>query len=167
MALRFILLLALAPMVAAAAPARVVHFGDSTVVIETKGRVQHIVIRDHRGELNTETYCDWQSGTYDQIVALGSALKTAALRNDRQALVSLMQFPLRVNTGPNRGFSVTSARALLARYTAVFTPHIIAGLRQNEPRDVFCRNGMSFVASGLMWSTIDRNGRLRVAVINR
>jgi hypothetical protein len=166
MAIVCLLLLAVAPLLAATTPARVVHFGGNTAIIETKDRVEHIVIRDRSGALTTETYCDWQSGTYDQIVALRNALKAAAARKDRTSLIALMEFPLRVNTAPNRGFSIPSSRALLARYATVFTPGVIAALRNDDPHDVFCRNGMSFVSGGLMWSTADRHGRLRVAVIN-
>jgi hypothetical protein len=164
---RLAVLITLTPLLIATAPVRVVHYGGDTATIETQDRTQHIVVRDRHGNLVSETTCDWQTGTFDQIVALGQALKRAALRGDRYALVSLVQFPLNVNIGPNRPIPIASKRDLLARYSRIFTPNVIASLQQNESRDVFCRNGMSWVAGGIMWATIDRRGRLRVAVINR
>ncbi len=165
--LRLVVLVTLAPLLLATASVRVVHYGGNTAVIETQDRIQHIVVRDRRGNLVSETTCDWQTGTFDQIVALGQALKRAAIRNDRYALVSLVQFPLNVNIGPNHPVPIASKRDLLARYSRIFTPGVIASLQQDEPRDVFCRNGMSWVAGGIMWATTDPHGRLRVAVINR
>lgn len=163
---RLVLLIALSPLLIAPSAVRIVHFGGDVATITTTNQSQHIVVRDRKGNLESETWCDWQSGTFDQIVGLGESLKRAAVRGDRRAIVSLMRFPLRINTGPERGYSIVSSRALLARYDAIFTPRILGALRQNEPRDVFCRNGMSWVAGGLMWSTADQPGALRVAVIN-
>lgn len=166
MKVRLAFLVALMPLLIAASSVRIMHYGGNTATITTTRQLQHIVVRDGKGNLESETWCDWQSGTFDEIVALGESLKRAANHGDRRAIVSLMRFPLRINTGPERGYSIASPRALLARYNAILTPRIIAALRQNEPQDVFCRNGMSWVAGGLMWSTADRPGVLRVAVIN-
>jgi hypothetical protein len=148
-------------------PLVVVHYGSNTATIETQNREQHIVVKDDHGNVVTDTTCDWQTGTFDQIVALGASLKAAAVRNDRSALIALMHFPLNVNIGPNHPVAIANARDLARRFARIFSPDIIAALKQNEPRDVFCRNGMSWVAGGVMWATIDPRGRLRVAVINR
>ena len=56
---------------------------------------------------------------------------------------------------------------MLARYPDVFTPRVLAMLANFDPHDVFCRNGMSWVAGGVMWATIDARGVLRIAIINR
>lgn len=170
---RALLALAFAIPLVAATTTRTVHYDGKKAVIETKDRVEHIVVRDRNGNLEEDTYCDWQSGTYDQIVVLGNSLLTAAKRHDRRAMAALMQYPLRINVDVIRGikiqvhtFYVHDARALLARYGAIFTPHIISVLEQSDPRDVFCRNGMSSVG-GLLWATADRKGTLKVAVINQ
>jgi len=161
------------PLLAATTSVRVVRYDDMKAVIETKGRVQHIVVPDRAGNLEEESYCDWQSGTYDQIVALGRALAAAAKHDDRRGMAALMQYPLRINVDIIMGvkvqvytFYVHDARSLLARYRAIFRRHVISLLEQSEPEDVFCRNGMSSVG-GLMWTTMDRKGTLKVAVINQ
>lgn len=154
-------------VVATAAPSvRVEHVNGSKVVIETRDRVQHVTVTDRNGELEAESWCDWQSGSYDSIVRLGRALVTAAKRRDRHALVSLMQFPLRVNYGSAHTVWIRDRATFLARFNSVVTPKILAQIREDVPAYAFCRNGMSMVAGGTMWATTDAHGVLKVAVIN-
>lgn len=158
--------LGLVAFLLAAASVRIVHDNGHKIVIETQSGVQHITVTDRHGSLEAESWCDSQSGTYDQIVTLGQALVAAAKRDDRSALVSLMQFPLRVNFGSAHTVWVHDRAALLARFDRIVTPQMIALLVQDQPHDAFCRNGMSMVAGGLMWATTNAHGNLRVAVIN-
>lgn len=173
--MKLIALLLVAPIVLAAATStRIVRYDGMKAVIQRKDRVEHIVVTDRAGNVQTETTCDWQSGRFDQIVALGRALIATAKRDDRSRMAALMSYPLRLNSHTLVGEKmnvrtvyVQNERALLRRYRAVFTPHVISLLLQDEPRDVFCRNGMSWVAGGLMWATTDSHGVLKVAVINQ
>lgn len=164
----------LALVTALAAATRTVTYDGHRVRIERKGDVEHIVITDKRGEVGIETWCDRDSGFYDQIVALGRALVAAAKRDDPRALAGLMQFPLVVNIGVGSGIgrrvrhiSIYDRGTFLARYRSIVTLHVLSLLQQDEPREAFCRNGMSMVGDGVMWATTDSHGRLKVAVINR
>lgn len=166
--------LALAAIALLAATTRTVRYDGHQVTIERKGDVEHITITDKDGAVGIETWCDRDSGSYDQIVSLGHALVAAAKRDDRHALAGLMQFPLTVNIGVGSGvgrrvrhISIADRSAFLARYRSIVTPHVLELLRQDEPREAFCRNGMSMVGDGLMWATADRRGHLKVAVVNR
>jgi outer membrane protein assembly factor BamB len=146
---------------------RIVHFNGGTATITTQSGGEHVVIKDAKGQLEAESSCDSQSGTYDQIVKFGQAVVAAAYHNDRTAMMSLVQFPLRVNASSTKSTLVINKATLQSRYSVTFTAPVLAKLRQVEPHDVFCRNGMSMLGSGVVWATVDHNGNLKAAVINQ
>lgn len=159
--------LVLAAGLLGAVPAqRVVQFSSGSTLVRQTPQGQRITVRDARGNVTSDSYCDASSGTFDQAVQFATAVRRAAARNDRATLVALMQYPLRVNTAPGHSFSVASAGLLLRRFSTVFTPSILKQLRAIEPHDVFCRNGMSMLGSGVMWESV-RNGALKGATVNR
>jgi hypothetical protein len=160
------LLVAVLQVSAATAPPRTLHYPGHTVVIDSREGAERVRVWDRNGDLESESYCDRQSGTYDQIVALGRALMRAAKQNDHRGLIALMQYPLRVNFGSKHTVWIRSQRELIAHFDTIVTPTIIAALRDDEPLGVFCREGMSMVNGGDMWATTDAHGVLKVAVIN-
>lgn len=145
---------------------RVVRFAGGSTLVRQTPQGQRITVRDARGNVTGDSYCDASSGTFDQAVQFATAVRRAATRNDRAALVGLMQYPLRANTAPGRSFSIASAGLLLRRFSTVFTPSVLKQLRAIQPNDVFCRNGMSMLGSGVMWESV-RNGALKGAIVNR
>ncbi len=150
----------------------VVHFnGGKAVVDRTPDGTQHVVIEDARGNVRSDSYCDATTGTYDRIVRFGGELASAAAHGDRKGLVSLVQFPLRVNVSAADGTVKTSyvrdERSLMARFTSIFTASVLGQLARLEPHDVFCRNGMSTIGNGMIWAAADRSGDVRMSVINR
>lgn len=158
--------LVLAAGLLGAAPAqRVVTFSGGSTLVRQTAQGQRVTVRDARGKTTSDSYCDASSGTFDQAVQFAAAVRRAATRGDRATLVGLMQYPLRVNTAPGHSFSVASAGLLLRRFSTVFTPNVLKQLRAIEPYDVFCRNGMSMLGSGVMWESV-RNGALKGAVVN-
>jgi hypothetical protein len=154
-------------LVLAAASTIVVHFTGGRAVIERIGEIERVRIEQPVGTVTSESECDAQSGRYAAIVAFGERVKAASARRDRTALASLMQYPLRVNTGPNRGYTVATRSALLARAASVFPAGTLSALARMEPHDVFCREGMSMFAQGTLWAQADRTGRVRGAIVNR
>jgi hypothetical protein len=163
-------LLIFALLASVAAVTRVVHFtGGEAIVHAVADGTQHVVIKDAKGNVTSDSYCDSSSGFYDRVVALGVAVQSAARRGDAAALGTLMQYPLRVNLGHARTSTlmVTSRAMLLSHYAQIFTPGVLAGLRAMEPGDVFCRNGMSMLANGTIWASVDHSGAVKGAVVNR
>lgn len=154
-------------LVLAAASVVVVHFAGGRAVIDRIGAIERVRIEQPVGTLASESECDAQSGRYAAIVAFGERVKAAAIRSDRAALASLMGYPLRINTGPNRGYTLATRSALLARAASVFPGATLSALARMEPHDVFCREGMSMLAQGTLWAEADRAGRVHGAVVNR
>lgn len=144
---------------------RVVRFSGGSTVIRQTAQGQRVTVRDARGAVTSDSYCDAASGTFDQATQFATAVRRAATRGDRTTLVGLMQYPLRVNTSPGHSFSVASAGLLVRRFSTVFTPSVLKQLRALQPNDVFCRNGMSMLGSGVLWASV-RNGTLKGAVVN-
>lgn len=73
----------------------------------------------------------------------------AVLRGDRRTASGIVSCPLRLY-GARTGV-VATRRALLARWKGVFTPTIMAGLREAVPHDMFTRNGEAALGGGEMW----------------
>ena len=146
---------------------RIVRFKNGDAVIKSSGPDEHVVIRDANGKLESDSYCDAGSGTYDQIVELGLAVRAASITGDRAAMADLVEYPLRVNTSHGRSVEVKSKADLLAHFREIFSATVIERLRELEPHEVFCRNGMSMPGGdGVVWASVDRRGVLKIAVVN-
>ena len=149
------------------AAVRIVHFSAGTAIVTTASGAQQVVIKDAKGNVEADSYCDAQSGYYDQIVKLGQSLVAAAKSDDPAAMAVLVQYPLRVNASTTSHYLVKDATALKARYQAVFTPKVLSEIRVLEPHGVFCRMGMSMFGGGVIWASVDKRGRLKAAVVNQ
>lgn len=148
-----------------ASNARVVRFPGGEALIERHGTYEEVTIKTARGDVSSISACDASSGTYDQIVRFSTALKDAVRRGDRKTAAALMAVPLRVNTGPGKGYEVPSRLILTARFNRIFSSKELRALADMEPHDVFCRNGMSMIAGGVIWAQV-RGGVLRGVVVN-
>jgi len=155
---------------------RVIAFATGIAIIEPQGNLEHVVIEDPNGIIMSDSYCDAQSGKYDQIVQLGQQVRTAAQVSDKALMASLASYPLRVNTptvGPNgnpvvRDTYVANKGALVQNYSTVITTSVRDQLRFVEVHDVFCKNGMSTLGGGVVWATVDHaDGVLKISVINQ
>ena len=149
--------------------AGVITFPGGTAVVTPSHGMQHVVIKDARGTVTSDSYCDSSSGTYQQIVAFGSAMKAAVRHGDKAAVARLMQYPLRVNaarSGKLTTRTITSSRDFLAAYAGVFTGPIAAHISGMQPHEVFCRNGMAMFAGGTLWAAKNASGAIRAGVVN-
>jgi hypothetical protein len=145
---------------------RLVRFSGGSVAVRQTTQGQRVTVRNAHGTVTSDSYCNAQTGTFNQAVQFATAVRRAATRNDRVALVGLLHYPLRVNTSPGHSYSVASAGLLLRRFSTTFTPSVMKQLRALQPNDVFCRNGMSMLGSGVMWAGVTK-GSLKGAVVNR
>lgn len=157
--------LAVLVVLAALTAAQTVHFPGGEAVVTPANGAQHVVIKDAKGNVASDSYCDASSGSYDQIVRFGIAFKTAVTAGNRAQVARSMHYPLRVNAA--RKYTIANKAALLAHYADVFTPGVLAQLRSMEPHEVFCRNGMAMLANGTLWVGTDSEGIVRSAVVNR
>ncbi len=147
---------------------RIVHFsgGTATITAQRDG-TQHVVIKDAKGDVEAESTCDSQSGSYDQSVKFQQAIVAAAQSSDPAPVIALVQYPLRVNVSSSNHFLVNNAATMRTRYQTVFTPKVLAQIRQSDPHAVFCRMGMSMLGGGVIWATVDSHGVLKAAVVNQ
>ena len=153
-----------AALMAAATP-RIAHFPGGEAQITKAGGTQHVIMKDRAGNVTSISDCDADSGSYDQIVALAGSLKSAARRGDRRAMAAMMRYPLRVNTGAGHFSVVEGQAAFLKRYGTILGAGQSRKLQRLEPNEVFCRDGMSMLAGGVMWAQM-RRGALRVVAIS-
>lgn len=149
--------------------AGVITFPGGTAVVTPSHGMQHVVIKDARGTVTSDSYCDSSTGTYQEIVAFGSAMKAAVRHRDNAALARLMQYPLRVNTaraGMVTTRTIKSSRDFLAAYSGIFTAPIAAQISGMQPHEVFCRNGMAMFAGGTLWAEKNASGAIKAGVVN-
>jgi hypothetical protein len=147
---------------------RIVHFSGGTAFVTPQSDgTQRVVIKDAKGNVASDSYCDSQSGLYDQTVRFNERIISAARRRDHAALLTLVQFPLRVNASPSKHIVIKDPMDFQTHYARIFTASVLSALGQADPHAVFCRNGMSMIGSGVVWVTADKTGALKAAVINQ
>lgn len=73
----------------------------------------------------------------------------AAVHGDRSAAAGAVSYPLRVNG--DRPRTIRSKTELLAQWNTIFTPALIAALRDAVPHEMFVRQGMAMVGDGVVW----------------
>jgi hypothetical protein len=78
----------------------------------------------------------------------GKFLKAAA-RGDRAAAADAVSYPLRVNGA--RARILHNKAELLAQWDSIFSPPLVAALREAVPHEMFVRQGMAMVGGGVVW----------------
>jgi hypothetical protein len=73
----------------------------------------------------------------------------AATRGDRAAAADAVSYPLRVNGAPAK--TIRNKAELLAQWNSVFSPALVAALREAVPHEMFVRQGMAMVGDGVVW----------------
>jgi hypothetical protein len=101
------------------------------------------------GDAPTHRYADVTDRPDAQFEARVRAFLKAALAGDRAAAAQLVSYPLRINHPRTR--LVRNRAELLAQWNGVFTPKVIAALRAGVPHNMFVRNGMAMLGSGIAW----------------
>lgn len=71
------------------------------------------------------------------------------LAGRRDAAARAVSYPLRVNG--KRSFAIRNRKELLARWNEVFTPPLLASLREALPHEMFVHDAMAMVSDGLLW----------------
>lgn len=127
---------------------RIVNFAEGSTSVQTKDGVDHVVVRDLKGKVTFESRC--YVGTFSEYFALFTTFKDAVSRGDREATLSLIHYPFRVN-GEKR-LTFRNASALTPNYDKVFTSELQNKIRTAEPAAVLCRDGLATVGDGLVWA---------------
>jgi hypothetical protein len=76
-------------------------------------------------------------------VQSGAKGKTVAVR--------FISYPLKVNYPSGRGKKFRNSAEVLAGWDDIFTPAMLARLRQDLPHDMFVHNGMAMLGNGEAW----------------
>lgn len=145
---------------------RIVSFATGTATIETAGDIEHISIKELDGSLRAESTCDSNStGSYEQIVAFKKSLQGKT--DDSVAMSKIVRYPMRLSRPEGQGLRITDEKAFLQYAKRILTPAVIKAIQESEPHDVFCRNGMSMMGSGVLWMTLSESGQMKIAVVNQ
>ncbi|WP_428311775.1 hypothetical protein [Hydrocarboniphaga sp.] len=163
-----IFLLAASAAFSAEAPdsSYVVTFLGGSTTVEVFGRVEHIVVRDIEGIVRADSECGGSVGNYEQIVGVAKALQIYVTNAD--AVGAFVSYPLKVNSElGKKHVDIPSKKALVAHYNDVFTPSVIERIKKSNPHEVFCRNGMATIGSGIVWFAEDGDGQVKLAVVNQ
>ena len=150
------------PSGATKGPARTVKFEGGETVIATDRGSDHVVVKNGQGKVVAESWCD--SGAFDSYLALFNKLEDSVARADRNAVVKLATYPLRVNA--KKPLVLRNEASLLKAYDKVFTPWVLDRIRRAEPAAVFCRNGQGMLGDGVVWATASM-GTAKLKVVNQ
>lgn len=123
-------------------------------------------MRDVEGKVRAESECDSSVGSYEQIVGVAKALQVYVTNAD--AVGAFVSYPLTVNSElGKKHVDIPSKKALVAHYNDVFTPSVIERIKKSNPHEVVCRNGMAMIGNGTVWFAEDRDGQVKLAVVNQ
>jgi len=75
----------------------------------------------------------------------------ATLRGDRAAAAKFISYPLRVNFPDHSRKSYQSPTAVLSAWNNLFTPTMMAKLREALPHDMFVHDSMAMLGDGEEW----------------
>lgn len=95
----------------------------------------------HYGEITDGSDADFEARA-------GKFLK-AAVRGDRAAAAGAVSYPLRVNG--DRPKTIRDKAELLAQWDTIFTPKLVAALREAVPHEMFVRQGLAMAGDGVVW----------------
>ena len=143
--------------------ARVITFpGGSVTVVQADGQ-ERVRITDTNGQLQAESYCPAESGTFDQLRAFFIDFKAAVTSGNSLKVAGLVGYPLRVNGAQKR--NIQNRAELRRRYSQIFTAQVIEEIRAAEPAAIFCRDGQAMIGNGAVWVSAEK-GRVAVRVVN-
>jgi hypothetical protein len=149
---------------AEAAAARTIKFTGGSATVERTGDREKVVVSDRNGKLVSESWCDQETGTYDELVTLFRQLQRAVVAKDRHSVASLVRFPLQVNGA--RHESIRGSAALLRRYEQIFANDVTKKIAEANAEAVFCRGGQAMLGDGVVWGHVD-HGKVGIDVVNR
>jgi hypothetical protein len=101
------------------------------------------------GEPSAHLYADVTTESDAAFEARVRRFLTAVLGGDKPGAAAAVSYPLRVN-----GTHTTTIRtpaALIAKWSTVFTPALLAQLRTAVPHEMFVHEGQAMVAGGAAW----------------
>ena len=143
---------------------RTITFEGGRVDVVREGNVDHVRITDANENLESESWCPLETGSYDDLSTFFKQFAAAVGAGKTDAVAALIRYPLQVN-GTSR-FKVSDRRTLLSRYSDVFNPDVVKKFRNAAPEAVFCRNGQAMIGDGVIWVHSEK-GQVAVDVINR
>ena len=82
---------------AEATAVRTITFAGGSASVERVGDSERVVVSHRDGKLLSESWCDQETGSYDELVALFRRSQRAVVAKDRRSVASLVRFPLQVN----------------------------------------------------------------------
>jgi hypothetical protein len=141
-----------------------ITFEGGRVVVVREGNVDHVQITDEQGNLESESWCPLEAGSYDELSTFFRQFVAAVDAGETQAVAALIRYPLQVNGTPR--FKVSDRQTLLSRYSDVFTPDVVSKIRSAAPEAIFCRNGQAMIGDGVIWVHSEK-GRVAVDTVNR
>ena len=102
-----------------------------------------------QGPPDARLYADVTDASDTAFEALVAKFLRAALAGDRRTAASAVSYPLRVNGA--HALVVRTPAALIARWTEIFTPALLAQLKSAVPHEMFVHEGQAMIAGGAVW----------------
>lgn len=140
-----------------------VKFAGGQVTVDLDGDGERVRVTDAEGQLQSESWCPSEFGTFDQLHSFFADFKAALISGDSRRVAELVRYPLRVNDVHR--MTIKNKAQLLRRYAQVFTAPVLSDIRTAEPAAIFCRHGAAMIGSGAVWVS-GNNGRVAVEVVN-
>ena len=87
-------------------------------------------------------------------------------RNDREAVIKMVNFPLRTPKRDN--MKINTPEDLRKHYDSIFTDQIIAVVVGQHPAEFFCNyQGAMYGAGGIWFNNFNDSKRLRIVTVNK
>jgi len=91
--------------------------------------------------------------TDSEVLTFFGKFQKAVVSNDRKTVVSMVNYPLRVNERGGRHQMIASSAELMRQYDAVFTPTIRQAVSVEKPAKLSAGRDGAAIGAGLVWMT--------------
>jgi hypothetical protein len=101
------------------------------------------------GEPSAHRYADVTSQSDVAFEARVKRFLDAVLAGDKKLAAATVSYPLAINGPPN--YKIRTPAALIANWSRIFTPKLLADLRKAVPHEMFVHEGQAMVDDGTAW----------------
>ena len=88
-----------------------------------------------------------------EVLTFFGKFQKAVVANDRKTVVSMVNYPLRVNDRAGHHQKVATSAELMAKYDAVFTAPIRQAIATEKPAKLTSSRDGAAIGAGLVWMT--------------
>jgi hypothetical protein len=102
--------------------------------------------------------CEYNGIDYAVATKFVSDLKSSLKKNDKNRIANFISYPLRVNTAPQKYFTINNKKEFVAKYKSLFSKDITKSIRNDN--NLFCNYQGAMIGAGVWFNTNDHKAKI-------